>query len=62
MQAESASKPSQDAYKQGMHLYEANTPLFAMGFKNTREFEDITFAVGSYCIEEPQAQTVSNPF
>ena len=33
-----------------MHLYESDKPLYAMGFKNTDEFDEITFAVGSYCL------------
>jgi len=43
-----------------MHIYESDSPLYAMGFKNTEEFDEITFAVGSNCLGEPGTPQPAN--
>ena len=43
-----------------MHIYESDKPLYAMGFKNTEEFEEITFAVGSYLLGDVGGPTPQN--
>ena len=43
-----------------MHLYESDLPLYAMSFKNTEEYDDITFAVGSYCLGDATGQPQEN--
>jgi hypothetical protein len=39
------------AYNKSTHTYKSDCTLYALGFKNTSETEDLTFAVGS-CITE----------
>ena len=43
-----------------MHLYKADVPLYALGFKNTEEKgEEITFAVGSFCLDDPNGSNLN---